>query len=361
MPIKKILHIAYSGIGGQPNVAMNLAGYGNKVDANAQHSMLFCGIEPLHSNNIANCINNNIPYYSLLKKQGFDVSFFLQLLKLVFKLKPNIIIAHSNTYHFVFYIYKIFSGAKVITAEHHSIQLRNRSTYIHSKISGIVSNQVVVLNNDAQSYFINNNIIASKKIVVIPNGIAMPKAKEVNNELVKNRFHIGIVSRLTVGKDIATVIHAIKRIVEKHPAVLLSIVGNGEFLEEYQNLVASLNLNENVLFKKFVPNEQMHALYSSIDLAIISTAGEGLPTTVIEAFSYEIPVIGSNVAGVNSIIQPNENGLLFEYQNVNELADKISMLMSNTELYNTLSANAYTSFLNNYTINSTYGKYKQLF
>ena len=47
----------------------------------------------------------------------------------------------------------------------------------------------------------------------------------------------------------------------------------------------------------------------------------------------EVPVIGSDAPGINTIIKNNFNGLLFETRNADDLAEKIKLLMNDRTKY----------------------------
>jgi glycosyltransferase involved in cell wall biosynthesis len=59
---------------------------------------------------------------------------------------------------------------------------------------------------------------------------------------------------------------------------------------------------------------------------------EGLGLVVLEAMYFKVPVVASNIGGIQEIIRHGENGLLVEPKDVPALADAISTLIQDREL-----------------------------
>ena len=74
-----------------------------------------------------------------------------------------------------------------------------------------------------------------------------------------------------------------------------------------------------------------HYLHHPVDIFVNVSASEGLPVSIMEAISFNIPVIATNVGGTSEIITP-ESGILLEanFQS-QELADKIILVYKNKE------------------------------
>ena len=89
---------------------------------------------------------------------------------------------------------------------------------------------------------------------------------------------------------------------------------------------------------------------ASISFLIVPSRIDNLPTVVMEAFSTGTPVIGSNVGGIPDMIVDGYNGLLFENENSDDLADKIIMLLKNGEKRDLLSKNARQTFENRFSV-----------
>lgn len=356
--MKKILHIAYSGFGGQPTFAINIANYGNNFDSEFIHEILFCGIEKLHVTNKEDCTKNNIAYYFLLKKTGFDILFFWRLFLEIKKISPDVIIAHTNSFHFILLFCRLFLYIKIVTVEHHALSLRNLKFHIHSFLSIFFSNKIVVLTKEAKQYFFSKKTLFQKKVEVIPNGIfhndTVTKSKSFS------KFIIGVACRLVSGKDLITIFKACLLLKKNQIDFELNIAGDGFLKNEFEQFVENNNLQNEVTFLGNLNREEMTEFYNSINLFILSSEGEGFGLVIIEAFSYQIACIGSNVSGINSIIEHQKNGLLFELHNETDLFNKIQMINKNQLLKDAIIKQAKIDFIQKYSIETCYHKYKEL-
>ena len=81
-----------------------------------------------------------------------------------------------------------------------------------------------------------------------------------------------------------------------------------------------------------------------------STWFEGMPMTILEAFSLGTAVIASNIGAMETMITPYFNGLHFEVNKEQDLIDKLLCWDSFSEISKeSYYSNAYSTFQNNYT------------
>ncbi len=91
--------------------------------------------------------------------------------------------------------------------------------------------------------------------------------------------------------------------------------------------------------------------HSDFDLLINVSSSEGLPVTMMEAMSFSIPVIATNVGGVSEIVCDSENGFLIESnENLNENLRHVIVHYNSLSVEDKkqLSENAYDTWRNNF-------------
>ena len=64
-------------------------------------------------------------------------------------------------------------------------------------------------------------------------------------------------------------------------------------------------------------------ILSDFDIFVLPSSQEALGTSILEASSCGVPVIGSRVGGIPECINEDKNGLLFEAMNVDDLKEKL--------------------------------------
>lgn len=120
--------------------------------------------------------------------------------------------------------------------------------------------------------------------------------------------------------------------------------GDGELMDDLKAEIAKLPENITVELPGRVPNSDIYKYYKdhNINLFINVSTSEGLPVSIMEAISFGIPIIATDVGGTSEIVFDGVNGrLLPEIFEINELADRIHEIISMSDAdYNTLSRNA---------------------
>lgn len=125
----------------------------------------------------------------------------------------------------------------------------------------------------------------------------------------KEDYNFVNVARLSPEKNHETLIKAFKTIVEKEKKSKLYILGNGPLYHHLQQLIKSMDLEKNVFLLGFISNPFMFV--SQADCFVLPSNYEGQGMAILEAQVLGKPVIGTNVNGINSVLD-GSNGLLVE-------------------------------------------------
>lgn len=140
-------------------------------------------------------------------------------------------------------------------------------------------------------------------------------------------------------KGVDILIKAFNMISHDFPEYRLKIFGwCPEGQDYYKNLAQNnhrIELNNSVYYEEVVP------IMANCSLYVLASRTEAMGRVLIEAMACRKPIIASNVGGVYSIVKDGYNGLLFEKENVNDLAEKIHYLLSHPEVADRLSENGY--------------------
>lgn len=117
------------------------------------------------------------------------------------------------------------------------------------------------------------------------------------------------------------------------------IAGIGDDMKEMQDYARKHNLT-NVKFVGRISEEKKHELMQKSWIFINPSYIEGWGIVNIEANYFGLPVIGSNVGGIKDSVIDGKTGLLFEYGNYKELAEKIKLIINNKNLREKMRKNA---------------------
>ena len=135
----------------------------------------------------------------------------------------------------------------------------------------------------------------------------------------KNKINILNISRFETQKDHLTLLKAINNSKIKHRINLL-LVGYGSKLKEIKNYVY---INK-IKTKFFLRERKISRFYKQSDLYVCSSLYEGLPTTMVEAASYCLPIISSNFkSGCNEKLSNGKSGYIFKIKDFKKLSQYI--------------------------------------
>jgi glycosyltransferase involved in cell wall biosynthesis len=151
---------------------------------------------------------------------------------------------------------------------------------------------------------------------------------------------IGYLGRLKKYKSIEHLLHATKIVREKLPNIKLFIVGDGDNKQNLENLTKELGITDNVIFTGFVSENDKIEYLQKMHFVVNTSSKEGWGLTVVEANACNRTVIAANVQGLRDSVINDKTGLLYEYGNVKELAEKIISLFSNPNKIIELEKNA---------------------
>ncbi len=129
-------------------------------------------------------------------------------------------------------------------------------------------------------------------------------------------------------------------VMEQFKGYKLLIAGDGPQKEYLESLKAGKGLdNVGFLGKKFGDGLK-NIVKNSRAVIVPSTWYENSPNVLLEAYALGKPVIGANIGGIPEYIEENATGVLYKYDNVNELSEKIDYLMRNPALCREMGKNA---------------------
>ena len=288
-----------------------------------------------------NCINLDINYIDDLKKSFFKRVFGYinkqkkheeKLKKVINNLNTDILISLGCEDRNFLYKLKT-KNIKVIREYHFNKKymlqdkkknflyvLKGYYRYIKERILINKYDEVIVLTKEDKKQWNN------KKVKVIPNFINyIPK--EVSSCENKKIISVG---RLEYQKGYDILIDIWNIVSKKYPDWILEIYGEGPEREKLQNKVNKLGLEKSFLLKGAIKNIQDKYLESSI--YVMSSRYEGMPMVLLEAMAYGLPIVSFTCpCGPKDIVKDNEDGFLVEFENIEEMAEKIENLIINEE------------------------------
>lgn len=186
---------------------------------------------------------------------------------------------------------------------------------------------------------VNANGFLPEKVHYVPYGMnhelyrrtGIPKSK---------RPLIGALGRLKKYKSFDHLLEAFTIVKKVVPEASMVIVGDGDDKPRLMEIAERLGLRNDVEFTGFVSEEEKVRLLNTMHVAVNTSAKEGWGLTAIEANACGTTTVSSNVQGLRDAVIDGETGLLYEYGNREQLAEKIILLLRDDHLRERLAENA---------------------
>ena len=222
-------------------------------------------------------------------------------------------------------------------------------------------NKIIILNNNLYTKLLKLGI---NNIRYIPNYIDVKLFKNnfKKDYTYKHSINLLFVGNIVKEKGIYELIVAISELHHKHN-IELDLIGDytiqPKFLSRIKIKSSRNNLNINILGKLSKAN--LINSYPKYDLFVFPSYSEGMSNVVLEAMASGLPILATNIPGINDNISHGETGFLFNKNNFNKLSEYLNYLIINENLRKSLGRNSHKFTMNNRDKNSIIAKYISLF
>ena len=169
------------------------------------------------------------------------------------------------------------------------------------------------------------------RIHIIRNGVEVPRLLEKRNY---RRLHerspiLLFVGRIVEEKGIFVLLDAFKEITQSLRGSILWIVGDGSDLERCQTYSEKIELR-NVIF--WGRQTDVTNFYLEADIFVFPSFREGLPNVILEAMSYQMPIVTTNVGIIPQVIRNKKEGLLVGPRDKKALVEAVKELIESPAL-----------------------------
>lgn len=161
--------------------------------------------------------------------------------------------------------------------------------------------------------------------------------------------------RLIPDKGVHTAVEALGLLKKQNRlnGTKLTILGSGDmdYINKLSRSISTLGLLADVEFVPSVARDEMPTWLAKFDAYLFTSIWpEPMARSVMEAMASGLLVIGTRVGGQSEMLVHNENSLTFQAGNAEDLADKIFMAFSDTDLCMQLSKSGQLMILEKFTL-----------
>lgn len=177
------------------------------------------------------------------------------------------------------------------------------------------------------------------KIFVIPNGVDIdyfkpgkPSPYITRKCSLQNKKVILFVGALDSAHYFKGVNYLLKAVqLLKRDDIKLILVGDGDLKQAYVDLAQSFNIDNQVIFTGYLPDEELIRYYNTCDIFILPSIdkSEAFGLVLLEAMSCRKPVIATDLPGVRQVVDKKVDGRLARPKDAQHLADQIKFFLDN--------------------------------
>lgn len=173
-------------------------------------------------------------------------------------------------------------------------------------------------------------------IVVIPGFVPISRISICHNYTDNKQFKMVYVGTLSYHKGTDILIKSLGILKQRYNFnnIYLTLVGSSNDKNYYSQLIhmiKEMDITRNVIFKGYVDHSKLGEIYSTHDVFVHPSRWyEPFGRTILEALMHGLPCIVSDNGAPAEIVE--EAGIVFRNGDLEDLVDKISMLINNKEL-----------------------------
>lgn len=242
----------------------------------------------------------------------------------------------------------------VILEETSDPQNRSAKADFLLRIFSWTADRFIAIAPNVADYLRNTAKISPQKVITINNGVQIPRqVSDVEIQNLKNQyaitadhFIVGTVGRLeNEVKKFTDILEAIKQL--GLPDLKLLIVGGGRDEQLLKDKTRELDIEAQVIFTGY--QYDTAPFYGLMNVFCIASQREGFGLVAAEAMLHHLPVLATQVGGLQNVVVNDETGFVVPPNTPSKLAEKIHYFYHHPEAVTTMGEAGYQRAIQNYT------------
>jgi glycosyltransferase involved in cell wall biosynthesis len=280
----------------------------------------------------------------------------------IFKeLQPDVVHLHNPTPTIYAAIAARMAGVPSIVSTRHSLVAppRNLVAELKYAVAATCCDWIAGICDATANNMKSIRSVPARKIVRIYNGAVPLQRVAKEHWPAKSGFTLVFVGRLAPVKNHALLLNAFRAAHSTMPGLRLWMVGDGSERKTLESLAVSLGIDEQVTF--WGQQLDVTPFFSAADAFIMSSKSEGLPISLLQAFSLGLPSIVTNVGGMAEVVRLAKAGFTVSVTDPAEMAAAILRLTGSDGERKQFSINAEAAFHSRFTLDTMVDAYMDLY
>jgi L-malate glycosyltransferase len=201
--------------------------------------------------------------------------------------------------------------------------------------------------------------IPPEKIVRIYNGATPLVTSNIEKQPSKSGFTLLFVGRLQPVKNLPLLLNAFRIALDSAPGLKMWMVGDGTERTALEKLAADLQLSGSVTF--WGQQLDVAQFFSAADVFVMSSISEGLPVSLLQAFSLGLPAIVTDVGGMAEVVRSANAGMVIPNLNAPAMATAMLQMTANRTQRMQFASNAFAAFDANFNLQTMVDAYMEIY
>lgn len=242
------------------------------------------------------------------------------------------------------------AGVKYRIGGIRSSKLDNNKIFIQRSLQNHI-NYKTIYNNFRGYNIYSGKGFDSKKAVVIPNCFELRTELTVRKQ--KNFITVLSVGRFHKAKDYETAIKAVSKI--KYKNFKYQIIGYGSLEKDIRNWIIEYSAQDCI--ELIINPDNINEYYRKADIYLQTSIFEGLSNTVLEAMSFYLPLVLTDVGDNDRLVVNSENGYLCDIGDIEQICQKLELLVNDYDKRIEFGLNSYQILKENYSFEKFQNNY----
>lgn len=254
----------------------------------------------------------------------------------------NTAVVHTHMFTAAFWgrMAGLLAGVPVlVTTEHGKEPWKKNWQILIDRILGTRTFRQIAVSEDVRNIRIKRDAAPPERIVLIPNGVPIPRQPRDSEKRIEVRKSLGLdpdqpvlgtVGRVVDAKAYPVLVEAMAFLVEKIPGLKWLQVGDGPDLEDLKDRIRARGLEGSVLC--LGRRDDVQDLLQAMDVWVMSSRREGLPVALLEAMASQLPIVATKVGGIPDAVEDGRSALLAPPEDPEALAAAIERIFNEPDL-----------------------------
>ncbi|HAS8528607.1 TPA: glycosyltransferase family 1 protein [Vibrio vulnificus] len=290
------------------------------------------------------------PFYNEVENCKLSSVNFFEMLKIALRNRNVIFHAHDGRGVHIARLASFLTGRKYVVTRRVDKKIKgslSKSSY--SKASAVVGISKKVLSHISDLNL--NRYVIHDSFSNFPSSVE----EEQRLEQLPGRFLVAQVGSLIKLKNVEATIAVAKIVSSENPDIHFVIVGSGPESESLKEMAKGLS---NITFWGFTPN--MASVFKQTDVLIHPSRSEGLGSSILEAYQFDIPVITSDAGGIPEIVVDEKTGYVVPNAEPKIIASHLLHLLENRDTFLQMKKNV-SQFKSAFSIEKMTEQYEALY